>query len=88
MKPQLPYLEFRVLTPSLEVEVGDVEGGDRGEEEGDERREAGGEEVLENVLLRGARGRTTTTSSSGTLLLHSSSCWGFNNLTSFSTERR
>lgn len=73
------------LTASLELE--DVEEGDSGDEEGEERSEGDGEEELEEVLLCGADGRTTTTSSpSGTLLLHSSSCWDSNSVTSFPTE--
>lgn len=78
------------LTPSLELEVEDVEEGDSGEEEGEERREGDGEEELDEVLLWGADGRTTTTSSSSsrTLLLHSSSCWDSNRDTSFPTKRK
>lgn len=74
------------LTPSLEVEVEDVEDGDSGEEEGEERSD--GEEELEEVLLRGVDSTATTgsLSSSGTLLLRSSSCCDSNNVTSFSTE--
>ena len=78
-------MQLEALTASLEVEAEDVEDGDSGEEEGEERRD--GEDVFEEVLLRGAEGRTTTTSSSsGTLLLHSSSCLDSNNLTSFPAE--
>lgn len=79
------------LTASLELEVEDVEEGESGEEEGEERSEGDGEEELEEVLLWGADGRTTTSSSSsGTLLLHSSSCWDSNSVTSFpiETERK
>lgn len=46
------------LTPSLEVEVEDVEDGDSGEEEGEERSD--GEEELEDVLLRGVDSTATT----------------------------
>lgn len=41
-----------------------MEEGDSGEEEGEERSEGDGEEELDEVLLRGADGRTTTSSSS------------------------
>lgn len=70
------------LTASLELE--DVEG-DSGEEEGEERSDGDGEEELDEVLLRGAGGRTMA-SPSGTLLLHWSSCW--DSETSFPTERQ
>lgn len=76
--PTLPRGITAGLTASLELE----EDGDSGDEEGEERRD--GDEELEEVLLRGAEGRTTTTSSSsssGTLLLHWSSCW--DSVTSF-----
>lgn len=59
--------------------------GDSGEEEGEERSDGDGEEELDEVLLRGAEGRTTA-SPSGTLLLHWSSCW--DSETSFPTERQ
>lgn len=75
------------LTASLELELEDVEEGDRREDEGDERSEGDGEEELEEVLLWGAEGRTTTSSSSGTLLLHSSSCWDSKSVTSFPTKK-
>lgn len=76
------------LTASLELAVEAVEEGDSGEEEGEERSEGDGEEELEEALLWGADGRTTTSSSSGTLLLHSSSCWDSNSVTSFPTDTK
>lgn len=81
IRPHVWSFVTKRLTASLELE--DVEG-DSGEEEGEERSDGDGEEELDEVLLRGAEGRTTA-SPSGTLLLHWSSCW--DSETSFPTER-